>query len=113
LGSVYSLTKVSSAWPQNQPEFAGQWLYVEEEKLESDDPFRNLDKKYIKYIKDFERSEALDGGDMSAADGVGQGGDEMGWEGEQYEKSWRPKGVDKAFKRFTEIVQENPDQCIR
>ncbi|KAI8589963.1 programmed cell death protein 2 [Geranomyces variabilis] len=40
------------------------------------------------------------------ADGVG------GWTGEGYEKS-RPKYMNKAFKRFQRLVEDDPEQCIR
>ncbi|KAJ3161567.1 hypothetical protein HDU88_007300 [Geranomyces variabilis] len=40
------------------------------------------------------------------ADGVG------GWTGEGYEKS-RPKYMNKAFKRFQKLVEDDPEQCIR
>ncbi|KAG0088334.1 hypothetical protein BGZ92_006304 [Podila epicladia] len=35
------------------------------------------------------------------------------WGGEAYEKASLPKGVDKAFQKFTERVQAWPDQCVR
>lgn len=74
--------------------FPGQYIDIGEEEL-SCDPFKGLEKyrKYFESEKDCAEDEE--------------------WKGEQYEKSWRPKGYDKAFSRFCEIVQENPSQCVR
>ncbi|KAI8884449.1 hypothetical protein K501DRAFT_182217 [Backusella circina FSU 941] len=35
------------------------------------------------------------------------------WQGETYEKSSLPKGVDKDFKKFTERIEYAPSQCVR
>ncbi|CAG8534695.1 3671_t:CDS:2, partial [Dentiscutata erythropus] len=39
--------------------------------------------------------------------------DSFDWMGEEYEKSRLPRGVDKAFRKFSDRVSEWPDQCIR
>jgi hypothetical protein len=64
-----------------------------------------LKEKYARYM-DLQAMEEL-----ASANSPDQDNNE--WESEQYEKSWKPNGFDKAFKKFTEIVQENPEQCIR
>ncbi|KAJ3166990.1 programmed cell death protein [Geranomyces variabilis] len=50
--------------------------------------------------------------DAAAAEDVPADGVGGGWTGEGYEKS-RPKYMNKAFKRFQKLVEEDPEQCIR
>ena len=85
------------AWSDNIRHFPGQCLYVTEEILEetTTDP---LLKKYDQYLT--MENEFLDG-------------TEDDWSGEQYEKATLPKGVDRAFKGFSERVAEWSDQCVR
>lgn len=56
--------------------------------------------------------------------GSGEGGDEeegefneeeedTEWQGEEYEQSAHPEGYTDTFQQFCNIVQENPQQCIR
>ncbi|CAG8658090.1 4871_t:CDS:2, partial [Scutellospora calospora] len=84
------------AWPEKIPFFPAQYLYITEEILE-EKPDPNL-KKYERY---------LNGSLYNNED------DSSEWVNEKYEKSCLPKGVDKAFRKFSDRVSEWPDQCIR
>ncbi|KAI9597264.1 programmed cell death protein 2 [Syncephalis fuscata] len=97
------LKNTKHEWPTKLPAFKHYWIDIEEEFLEQ----HSLDKlkeKYAKYMELQSMEESID-------DNHGHEGTD--WDPEPYEKSWKPKGFDKAFKKFTEIVQENPEQCIR
>ncbi|ORY03098.1 hypothetical protein K493DRAFT_334374 [Basidiobolus meristosporus CBS 931.73] len=93
-----SASAESNAWFKSIPAFPAQYLYIDEEVLE--DPSAKIDlSKYSKYLVQEDLDE--------------EGEDAGTWQGETYEKSWKPKGYDKAFKRFTEVVSEYPEQCVR
>lgn len=53
--------------------------------------------------------ESQGGGSKGGKGGAGS----ATWGGETYEKQALPKGVDKAFQKFTERVQLWPEQCVR
>lgn len=76
---------------------------LEDSKTVSDD----IAEKYS-HLLALEEANQDDGDDDEKG---GPGG--AGWSGEAYEKASLPKGVDKAFKKFTERVQAWPDQCVR
>ncbi|CAG8665828.1 15995_t:CDS:2, partial [Racocetra fulgida] len=82
-------------WPEKIPYFPAQHLYITEEILE-EKPDPNL-KKYECYLN----------GSLNNNDD-----DSFEWMDEKYEKSCLPRGVDKAFRKFSERVSEWPDQCI-
>ncbi|CAG8822823.1 24968_t:CDS:2 [Gigaspora margarita] len=86
----------NSPWPEKIPFFPAQYLYITEEILE-EKPDPNL-KKYERYL-----NASLDNNEDDSFD----------WMGEKYEKSCLPRGVDKAFRKFSDRVSEWPDQCIR
>ncbi|CAG8582230.1 9163_t:CDS:2, partial [Dentiscutata heterogama] len=94
--SDVSETLSKSPWPEKIPFFPAQYLYITEEILE-EKPDPNL-KKYESYL-----NVSLDNNEDDSFD----------WMGEEYEKSRLPKGVDKAFRKFSDRVSEWPDQCIR
>jgi pre-rRNA-processing protein TSR4 len=79
------------------PQFPGHYLYIDEEVLESAETMQDM-SRYQQYI-DMETELLMD--------------TDEGWQGETYEKSSLPKGVDKDFKRFTERVEYAPSQCVR
>ncbi|KAK9717259.1 hypothetical protein K7432_006346 [Basidiobolus ranarum] len=87
----------SLAWFKSIPAFPAQYLYIDEEVLEEADSKIDI-AKYSKFLVQEDEDVDEDAGT---------------WQGEAYEKSWKPKGYDKAFKRFTEVVSENPEQCVR
>lgn len=94
-----------SEWPATIDllAFPGQYLYITEEVLEESFDFLGIDlSKYQKYIE-MQQDDDLE------EDGEGGGT----WAGEGYEKQKLPKGVDKAFKQFTERVAQWPEQCVR
>lgn len=57
--------------------------------------------------------QGVDYEDDSQGDSKGGKGGSATWGGEAYEKQALPKGVDKAFQKFTERVQLWPEQCVR
>ncbi|CAG8586430.1 4546_t:CDS:2 [Ambispora leptoticha] len=89
-------------WPRSIPYFPAQYLYITEEIL-GNTQSSSLLKKYEHYLnyEDYNNYEA--DGDRNLGE----------WAGEKYEKSVLPKGVDKAFRKFSERVAEWPDQCVR
>ncbi|KAG0277658.1 hypothetical protein BGZ96_002765 [Linnemannia gamsii] len=98
----------SGPWPERPPSFSPYYLYIAEEVLEdsktvSDD----IAEKYSHLLALEEANQ--DGGDEDEKGAPGG----AGWSGEAYEKASLPKGVDKAFKKFTKRVQAWPDQCVR
>lgn len=81
------------------PAFPGEYLHISEEDLDSYDSLGIDMKRYKEYL-DMER-EILEQ-DTSEE-----------WSGETYEKQQLPRGFDKQFKKFTERVNCNPQQCVR
>ena len=67
----------------------------------------DIDTKYAELIQGFMTNQAL----REEQEEEKEGG--VGWQGEVYERWHRPRGYDKAFKRFSQAVQDNPDHCLR
>ncbi|RUP15610.1 hypothetical protein BC936DRAFT_139588, partial [Jimgerdemannia flammicorona] len=91
-------------WPSvaDIPALPAQYLYITEEVLEVSFDSLGIDlSKYQKYI------EMEEDNDDFEEDGEGGGT----WAGEAYEKQKLPKGVDRAFKQFTERMAQWPEQC--
>ncbi|KAF9146232.1 hypothetical protein BG015_011648 [Linnemannia schmuckeri] len=98
----------SEPWPEKPPAFSPHYLYIAEEVLEDSKAVSDeITEKYSHLLALEEANQ--DGGDDDEKGGPGG----AGWSGEAYEKASLPKGVDKAFKKFTERVQAWPDQCVR
>lgn len=75
-------------------------MYITEEVLEDSDTEDEIAQRYSHFMQlENDVSEESEGGAT--------------WGGEAYEKASLPKGVDKAFQKFTERVQAWPDQCVR
>lgn len=110
-------------WPEEPPVFSPHYLYITEETLEDSSTVDDDISQRYSHLLALEQGannhndeEDHDGDDgYDDADGSGSKGGLGGatWSGEMYEKSALPKGVDKAFKKFTERVQSWPDQCVR
>ncbi|KAF9103663.1 hypothetical protein BGX29_003080 [Mortierella sp. GBA35] len=97
----------STPWPENPPAFSPHYLYIAEEVLEDSKAINDdIAQKYSHFLA-LEEANQDDDEDEKA----GPGG--ANWSGEAYEKASLPKGVDKAFKKFTKRVQAWPDQCVR
>ncbi|KAJ3021839.1 hypothetical protein HKX48_007615 [Thoreauomyces humboldtii] len=62
----------------------------------------------LRLLAEYKRTEKDDLEEAMDADGTSA----LGWSGEGYEKT-RPKYLNKAFKRFQKIVEEDPEQCVR
>ncbi|KAF9288538.1 hypothetical protein BGZ68_000091 [Mortierella alpina] len=95
-----------TTWPEQPPAFSPHYLYITEEVLEDTSSVDDqISQRYSHFL-------ALEEGvNNNNDDDEPQGG--ASWSGEAYEKASLPKGVDKAFKKFTERVQAWPDQCVR
>ncbi|KAG0004047.1 hypothetical protein BGZ80_008730 [Entomortierella chlamydospora] len=100
----------STEWPENLPAFDPHYLYITEEVLEKSDSIDDDISQRYGHLLALEEA-AADGDDEDGAGGSGSGG--ATWSGEAYEKAALPKGVDKAFQKFTERVQSWPEQCVR
>ncbi|ORZ29044.1 programmed cell death protein 2 [Lobosporangium transversale] len=99
-----------STWPENPVGFDPYYLYITEEVLEDSHPLDDDISQRYSHLMALE--EAANRNDASEEDGE----DSISaatWSGEAYEKAALPKGVDKAFKKFTKRVQSWPDQCVR
>ncbi|CAG8495648.1 5661_t:CDS:2 [Acaulospora morrowiae] len=90
-----------TSWPEKIPFFPAKYIYIAEEVMKEENSFADL-KKYERYLNISMEEENFFVDDENDD-----------WSGEKYEKSRLPKGVDKAFKRFSERVNEWPEQCIR
>ncbi|KAF9120316.1 hypothetical protein BGX30_003243 [Mortierella sp. GBA39] len=99
----------SELWPEKPPAFSPHYLYIAEEVLENSKTVSDDIAEKYSHLLALEESNQDDGED----DEKGGPGGAAGWSGEAYEKASLPKGVDKAFKKFTERVQAWPDQCVR
>ncbi|KAG0250534.1 hypothetical protein BG011_008272 [Mortierella polycephala] len=100
----------STPWPEDMPTFSPHYLYITEEILDDSGAIDEISQRYshllaLEGIANND-SNGNDDGDASQDSGAS-------WSGEAYEKASLPKGVDKAFKKFTERVQAWPDQCVR
>ncbi|KAF9392661.1 hypothetical protein CPB97_011641 [Podila verticillata] len=90
----------SREWPQSLVSFSPHYMYITEEVLEDSDTEDEIAQRYSHFMQlENDMSEESEGGAT--------------WGGEAYEKASLPKGVDKAFQKFTERVQAWPDQCVR
>ncbi|KAF8938084.1 hypothetical protein BGZ47_008747 [Haplosporangium gracile] len=98
----------SGPWPEKPPTFSPHYLYIAEEVLEDSKAVSDDIAEKYSHLLALEEANQDDGDDDEKG---GPGG--AGWSGEAYEKASLPKGVDKAFKKFTERVQAWPDQCVR
>ncbi|KAF9185642.1 hypothetical protein BGZ51_002527 [Haplosporangium sp. Z 767] len=96
----------STPWPENLPAFSPHYLYITEEILDDSDATDEIAQRYSHLLAANNNSNGDDDEDASQDGGAS-------WSGEAYEKASLPKGVDKAFKKFTERVQAWPDQCVR
>ncbi|KAF9574239.1 hypothetical protein EC968_007163 [Mortierella alpina] len=96
----------ATSWPEQPPAFSPYYLYITEEILEDSSSAEDeISQRYSHFL-------ALEEGvNNNSDDDEPQGG--ASWSGEAYEKASLPKGVDKAFKKFTKRVQAWPDQCVR
>ncbi|KAF9413038.1 hypothetical protein BGZ94_000864 [Podila epigama] len=96
-------SKESTEWPESLPSFSPHYLYITEEVLEdSENEEDEIAQRYSHLLAledDVNKEDEAEGG--------------ASWGGEAYEKASLPKGVDKAFQKFTERVQAWPDQCVR
>lgn len=108
----------SGIWPTTISGFSPYYLYHAEEVLE-DALDEEIKQKYGHLLA---MNEGQDSDDQGADDGDDAHGNSKGgkggpgaatWGGEAYEKQALPKGVDKAFQKFTERVQLWPEQCVR
>ncbi|KAI8055883.1 programmed cell death protein 2, partial [Syncephalis plumigaleata] len=90
-------------WPVNLPAFKHYWLDIEAESLEQS-CLEKLKEKYAKYM-DLQAMEEL-----AMTNSTDQESNE--WESEQYEKSWKPKGFDKAFKRLQKSFKRIPNNVF-
>ncbi|KAF9170623.1 hypothetical protein BGX20_008716 [Mortierella sp. AD010] len=97
-------------WSENLPAFDPYYLYITEEVLEKSDSIDDDISQRYSHLLALEEA-AADDDDEEGAGGSGAGG--ATWSGEAYEKATLPKGVDKAFQKFTERVQSWPEQCVR
>ncbi|KAG0231711.1 hypothetical protein BGW42_008663 [Actinomortierella wolfii] len=95
----------STEWPEKPSAFQPYYLYITEEVLNDSEADDELVAKYKHYI-------AM-GEEQLQDEEEGEGG--ASWGGETYEKDNLPKGMDKAFQKFTERVQASgsADQCVR
>ncbi|KAF9104734.1 hypothetical protein BGX27_009972 [Mortierella sp. AM989] len=96
-------------WPEKLPAFDPHYLYIAEEVLEKSNTIDDEISQRYGHLLALEEAAANDDEDENGAGGSGG----ATWSGEAYEKASLPKGVDKAFKKFTERVQSWPDQCVR
>ncbi|KAF9365730.1 hypothetical protein BGX34_008595 [Mortierella sp. NVP85] len=110
----------STEWSEDLPAFGPHYLYITEETLDNPNAMDDdISERYSHLLaleqginNDGDDQDDLDCDDTNDASGSkGLGG--ATWSGEAYEKATLPKGVDKAFKKFTERVQSWPDQCVR
>ncbi|KAF9358614.1 hypothetical protein BGX26_001306 [Mortierella sp. AD094] len=95
-------------WPEKLPAFDPHYLYIAEEVLEKSSSIDDEISQRYSHLLALEEAAANDDDENGAG---GSGG--ATWSGEAYEKAALPKGVDKAFQKFTERVQSWPDQCVR
>ncbi|KAG0364350.1 hypothetical protein BGZ54_007612, partial [Gamsiella multidivaricata] len=104
----------SRIWPEELSSFEPHYLYITEEVLEDSDAISDDISQRYSHLLALEESLANDSPDDNN-DGDSASGSANGasWSGEAYEKAALPKGVDKAFQKFTERVQYWPDQCVR
>ncbi|KAI8605014.1 programmed cell death protein 2 [Dissophora ornata] len=94
-----------SWWPESPPSFEPHYLYITEEVLDDSNAVNDeIAQRYGHFLALEEAAK----NDDDSADNNG-----ASWSGEAYEKAALPKGVDKAFQKFTERVQAWPDQCVR
>ncbi|KAF9932184.1 hypothetical protein FBU30_008739 [Linnemannia zychae] len=93
----------STIWPENPPAFSPHYLYIAEEVLEDTKTIDDDIAQRYGHLLALEEANRDDEDDEKGAS----------WSGEAYEKATLPRGVDKAFKKFTERVQAWPDQCVR
>ncbi|KAG0349353.1 hypothetical protein BG004_007537 [Podila humilis] len=91
----------SRNWPQSIVSFSPHYLYITEEVIEDSDTEDEIAQRYAHFAQL----------EQDTNDEDSEGG--ASWGGEAYEKSSLPKGMDKAFQKFTERVQSWPDQCVR
>ncbi|KAF9437164.1 hypothetical protein BGZ76_001774 [Entomortierella beljakovae] len=103
-------TSEQTEWPEELPSFDPHYLYISEEVLEKSDKLNDDISKRYAHLLALEEAANEENDDE---EGSGGGSNGATWSGETYEKSTLPKGVDKAFKKFTERVQSWPDQCVR
>ncbi|KAF9985383.1 hypothetical protein BGZ75_003055 [Mortierella antarctica] len=105
-GDEEEAVEEETSWPDHPPAFSPHYLYITEEVLEDSSSVDDeISQRYSHFL-------ALEEGvNNNSDDDEPQGG--ATWSGEAYEKASLPKGVDKAFKKFTERVQAWPDQCVR
>ncbi|KAG0278080.1 hypothetical protein BGZ95_004785 [Linnemannia exigua] len=96
----------SGPWPEKPSAFLPHYLYITEEILEDSKTISDDIAQKYSHLLALEEANQDDGEDEKGAGGAN-------WSGEAYEKASLPKGVDKAFKKFTERVQAWPDQCVR
>ncbi|KAI1319158.1 hypothetical protein EDD11_004801 [Mortierella claussenii] len=99
----------SREWPEKLPSFDPYYLYITEEVLEDSAALDDeISQRYSHFlaleecVSKSDDDEECNGKSTTAT-----------WSGETYEKAALPKGVDKAFQKFTERVQAWPDQCVR
>ncbi|KAG0376931.1 hypothetical protein BGX24_006973 [Mortierella sp. AD032] len=96
----------SGPWPEKPSAFLPHYLYITEEILEDSKAVSDDIAQKYSHLLALEEANQDDDEDEKGAGGAN-------WSGEAYEKASLPKGVDKAFKKFTERVQAWPDQCVR
>ncbi|KAL0092223.1 programmed cell death protein 2 [Phycomyces blakesleeanus] len=90
------------------PHFPGHYLYIADENTESYETLGLDMSRYQQYIDMEAEILAMNDEDSNAA--AEEGGT---WAGETYEKQALPRGVDKEFKKFTERVACEANQCVR
>ncbi|KAF8983730.1 hypothetical protein BGZ46_009692 [Entomortierella lignicola] len=95
-------------WPESPSSFDPHYLYITEEVLEKANSIDDDISLRYGHLLALEEAAANDDDNED-----GTGGNGASWSGEAYEKAALPKGVDKAFQKFTERVQAWPDQCVR
>lgn len=110
-------------WSEDLPAFDPHYLYITEETLDDSNAMDDDISERYSHLLALEKGVNNDGGDDQDDHGGGgddtyeaSGSENLGgatWSGEAYEKAALPKGVDKAFKKFTKRVQSWPDQCVR
>lgn len=107
----------STEWSEDLPAFGPHYIYITEETLDNPNAMDDDISERYSHLLALEQGINNDGDDQDdddtndASGSKGLGG--VTWSGEAYEKATLPKGVDKAFKKFTERVQSCPDQCVR
>ncbi|KAF9903262.1 hypothetical protein EC991_004034 [Linnemannia zychae] len=96
----------SGPWPEKPAAFSPHYIYITEEVLEDSKAINDDIARKYSHLLALEEANQDNEDDEKGAGGAN-------WSGEAYEKASLPKGVDKAFKKFTERVQAWPDQCVR